>query len=132
LDSAVSCWKDRIRIEHFDPRGNRTQQISHISRSLKNLARELGCPTIALSQLSRTVEQRSPPIPILADLRDSGSIEQDVDSVLMLYRESAYNEDAEDPGATDIYVRKNRSGPTGRVELRFDHARMSFAVKNHF
>ncbi len=105
---------------------NRTQQVSHISRSLKNLARELQCPIIALSQLSRSVEQRSPPIPILSDLRESGSIEQDADIVLMLYREDAYNEDAGEKGATDVYIRKNRSGPTGRVGLCFDHAKMSF------
>jgi replicative DNA helicase len=105
---------------------NRTQQVSHISRSLKNLARELQCPIIALSQLSRSVEQRSPPIPILSDLRESGSIEQDADMVLMLYREAAYNEDAGEIGTTDVFVRKNRSGPTGRVGLEFDHAKMSF------
>jgi replicative DNA helicase len=105
---------------------NRTQQVSHISRSLKNLARELQCPIIALSQLSRSVETRSPPIPILSDLRESGSIEQDADTVLMLYREDAYNEDAVNPGTTDIFIRKNRSGPTGRVGLHFNHARMSF------
>jgi replicative DNA helicase len=105
---------------------NRTQQVSHISRSLKNLARELQCPIIALSQLSRSVETRSPPIPILSDLRESGSIEQDADMVLMLYREDAYNEDAGNPGTTDVFIRKNRSGPTGRVGLQFNHARMSF------
>ena len=100
--------------------------MSHISRSLKNLARELSAPIIALSQLSRSAEQRSPPIPVLSDLRESGSIEQDADAVLMLYREEAYNEDCDDPGATDVYVRKNRSGPTGRVTLFFDKERMSF------
>lgn len=105
---------------------NRTQQVSHISRSLKNLARELQCPVIALSQLSRSVEQRNPPIPILSDLRESGSIEQDADAVLMLYREEAYNEDAGNAGTTDVYVRKNRSGPTGRVGLAFEQAKMSF------
>ena len=105
---------------------NRTQQVSHISRSLKNLARELQCPIIALSQLSRSVEHAVPPIPVLSDLRESGSIEQDADIVLMLYCEDAYNEDAANPGTTDIYVRKNRSGPTGRVGLHFNHARMSF------
>lgn len=105
---------------------NRTQQVSYISRSLKNLARELSCPIIALSQLSRSVEQRNPPIPILSDLRESGSIEQDADTVLMLYRDDAYNEDSAEPGTTDCYIRKNRNGPTGRVGLHFDHARMSF------
>lgn len=105
---------------------NRTQQVSHISRSLKNLARELQCPIIALSQLSRSVEQRSPPIPILSDLRESGSIEQDADAVLMLYREDAYNEDAPNAGVTDVFVRKHRNGPTGRVGLYFAKANMSF------
>ena len=105
---------------------NRTQQVSYISRSLKNLARELACPIIALSQLSRSVEQRNPPIPILSDLRESGSIEQDADTVLMLYRDDAYNEDSSEPGTTDLYIRKNRNGPTGRVALHFDHGRMSF------
>ena len=105
---------------------NRTQQVSHISRSLKNLARELQCPIIALSQLSRSVEQRSPPIPVLSDLRESGSIEQDADAVLMLYREDSYNEDAPNPGITDVFIRKHRNGPTGRVGLYFAKANMSF------
>jgi replicative DNA helicase len=126
LDLLVIDYLQLIEVTDRASGENRTQQVSHISRSLKNLARELGCPIIALSQLSRSVEQRSPPIPILADLRDSGSIEQDADSVVMLYRESAYNEDVADIGATDLYVRKNRNGPTGRVELHFDHAKMSF------
>ncbi|MGC3971607.1 MAG: replicative DNA helicase [Pirellulales bacterium] len=120
-------------IEVTDPASgeNRTQQVSHISRSLKNLARELNCPIIALSQLSRTVEQRSPPIPILSDLRESGSIEQDADFVLMLYRQGAYNEDCEHPNLTDVYVRKNRQGPTGRVDLMFDPPKMSFVSVEH-
>jgi len=129
LDLLVIDYLQLIEVTDRASGENRTQQVSHISRSLKNLARELGCPIIALSQLSRSVEQRSPPIPILADLRDSGSIEQDADSVVMLYRESAYNEDAADQGLTDLYVRKNRSGPTGRVELQFNHARMSFQTR---
>lgn len=110
---------------------NRTQQISHISRGLKNLARELKCPVIALSQLSRSVEQRSPAIPILSDLRESGSIEQDADIVLMLYREEAYNPHCERPGVTEVYVRKNRNGPTGEVSLFFDAERMTFTPIDH-
>jgi replicative DNA helicase len=106
---------------------NRTQQVSHISRSLKNLGRELGVPIIALSQLSRAAEQRNPPIPILSDLRDSGTIEQDADIVLMLYRQGMYDEDCESPDETDVYVRKNRNGPTGRATLNFDKAKMSFS-----
>ena len=100
--------------------------MTHIYQSLKNLARELQCPVIALSQLSRSVEQRSPAIPILSDLRESGSIEQDADIVLMLYREDAYNEDCDNPGVTDVYVRKNRNGPTGRVSLFFNAEKMLF------
>ena len=127
LDLLVIDYLQLIEVTDRAAGENRTQQVSHISRSLKNLARELGCPIIALSQLSRLVEQRSPPIPVLSDLRDSGSIEQDADTVLMLYRESMYNEDAENPNVTDVYVRKNRNGPTGRVSLHFDPARMSFS-----
>ncbi len=100
--------------------------VSHISRSLKNLARELGCPVIAISQLSALTEHRNPPIPILSDLRDSGGIEQDADIVLMLYREGMYNEDCENPNDTDVFVRKNRNGPTGRATLFFDSGKMSF------
>lgn len=105
---------------------NHTQQVSYLSRSLKNLARELACPIIALSQLSRAVEQRGQPIPILSDLRDSGSIEQDADMVLMLYRESVYNEDYDEPSVTEVYIRKNRNGPTRRVSLFFDSKQMTF------
>jgi replicative DNA helicase len=106
---------------------NRTQQVSHISRSLKNLARELGAPVIAIAQLSRSTEQRTPPIPILSDLRDSGGIEQDADIVLMLYRQAMNDEDCDHPDETDVFIRKNRNGPTGRVTLRFDAAKMSFS-----
>ena len=126
LDLLVIDYLQLIEVTDRNAGENRTQQVSHISRSLKNLARELGCPIIALSQLSRSVEQRNPPIPILSDLRESGSIEQDADVVLMLYRAEAYDVDAGDPGATDVYIRKNRNGPTGRIGLHFDKARMSF------
>jgi replicative DNA helicase len=111
---------------------NQTQRISFISKNLKNLARELHCPVIALSQLSRPCEQRTPPIPILSDLRDSGAIEQDADSVLMLYRSGYYDPDCPDPDITDVYLRKNRQGPTGHVELRFSGKQMSFqALQPH-
>lgn len=126
LDLLVIDYLQLIEVTDRAAGENRTQQVSHVSRSLKNLARELGCPVIALSQLSRAVEQRNPPIPILSDLRESGGIEQDSDVVLMLYREEMYNEDCADPGLTEVYVRKNRHGPTGRVSLHFDKARMSF------
>ncbi len=126
LDLLVVDYLQLIEIPERAAGDNRTQQVTYLSRNLKNLARELGCPIIALSQLSRAVEQRNPPIPILSDLRDSGSIEQDADIVLMLYREDVYNEDCSDPGVTDVYIRKNRNGPTGRACLFFDAKRMTF------
>ncbi len=105
---------------------NRVNEISEISRSLKALARELRIPIIALSQLSRAVELRPVKIPQLSDLRESGAIEQDADVVLMMYREDYYEEDTERAGVTDLFVRKHRSGPVGRVELAFKKERMKF------
>jgi replicative DNA helicase len=109
-----------------DYAGNRVQEISEISRSLKQIGRELHIPILALSQLSRAVESRPGNIPQLSDLRDSGSIEQDADIVLMMYREDYYEEDSSRPGMTDIYIRKHRNGPTGRVELLFKKEQMRF------
>jgi replicative DNA helicase len=106
--------------------GNRVQEISEISRTLKQIGRELRVPIIALSQLSRAVENRPGNIPQLSDLRDSGSIEQDADIVLMIYREDYYEEDSDRPGMTDIYIRKHRNGPTGRIELMFKKEQMRF------
>ncbi|MFA6038970.1 MAG: replicative DNA helicase [Candidatus Peribacteraceae bacterium] len=106
--------------------GNRVQEISEISRALKQIGREIHVPVLALSQLSRAVETRPGNIPQLSDLRDSGSIEQDADVVLMMYREDYYEEDSSRPGMTDIYIRKHRNGPTGRVELMFKKEQMRF------
>lgn len=106
--------------------GNRVQEISEISRSLKQLGRELHVPILAASQLSRAVESRPGNIPQLSDLRESGSIEQDADVVLMMYREDMYEEDSDRPGVTDVYIRKHRNGPTGRVELMFKKEQMKF------
>lgn len=100
--------------------GNRVQEISEISRGLKGVARELDVPMIALSQLSRSVENRSPQIPQLADLRESGSIEQDADVVAFLYREDYYNPETERKNVMDVLIKKHRNGPTGGVELYFD------------
>ncbi len=105
---------------------NRVQEISEISRSLKALARELRIPIIALSQLSRAVENRPSKVPQLSDLRESGAIEQDADIVMMLYREDYYEEDTERAGVTDLYIRKHRNGPIGRVELMFKKEQMRF------
>ncbi|MEJ0073030.1 MAG: replicative DNA helicase [Candidatus Saccharibacteria bacterium] len=100
--------------------GNRVQEVSEISRGLKSIARELNVPLVALSQLSRSVENRNPQIPQLADLRESGSIEQDADVVAFLYREDYYNPESERKNLMDVLIKKHRNGPTGGVELYFD------------
>jgi len=106
--------------------GNRVQEVSEISRGLKLLARELNVPVIALSQLSRSVESRSPQIPQLADLRESGSIEQDADIVMFIYREEYYNPDTDRKQITDLIIAKHRNGPTGKIELFFHPERLRF------
>jgi replicative DNA helicase len=98
---------------------NRVQEISNISQSLKGLARELNAPVLAVSQLSRAVEARTPHIPMLSDLRESGSLEQDADIVLFIYREDMYNRDSDKKGIADIYLAKHRNGPTGQFSLLF-------------
>lgn len=98
---------------------SRQQEISDISRSLKALAKELNVPVVALSQLSRAVEARKPPIPMLADLRESGAIEQDADVVMFIYREEVYDQNSERKGIADIIVSKHRNGPIGKVDLHF-------------
>lgn len=105
---------------------NRVQEISDISRGIKSLARELGVPIMALSQLSRAVESRVSKEPILSDLRESGSIEQDADVVLMIYREDYYDEFTENKGITNVFVRKNRNGPVGGADLKFEKKYMKF------
>lgn len=104
----------------FSGEGSRVQEISEISRGLKGVARELDVPLIALSQLSRSVESRTPQIPQLSDLRESGSIEQDADIVAFLYREDYYNPESERKNIMDVLIKKHRSGPTGGVELYFE------------
>jgi replicative DNA helicase len=105
---------------------NRVQEISEISRGLKLIARELNVPVIALSQLSRAVESRSPQVPMLSDLRESGSIEQDADLVMFLYREDYYNPETDRQHITDLIIAKHRNGPTGRIELYFHPERLRF------
>jgi len=105
---------------------NRVQEISDISRGLKALARELEVPVLALSQLSRAVEQRHPQIPQLSDLRESGSIEQDADVVMFIYREDYYDSETERKNIADILIKKHRNGPTGDIELYFAETELSF------
>jgi replicative DNA helicase len=118
---------DYLQLMHGRARaddGNRVQEVSAISRALKGLARELRIPVIAISQLSRAPEQRPDKRPILSDLRESGSIEQDSDLVMFLFRPEYYKSD-ERPGVAEIIVAKHRNGPTGTIELKFrrDHTR---------
>jgi replicative DNA helicase len=110
----------------YADQGNRVQEISEISRGLKGVARELNVPLIALSQLSRSVESRNPQIPQLADLRESGSIEQDADVVAFIYREEYYNPETDRKKLTDILIKKHRNGPTGGIELYFDNEKQRF------
>ena len=105
---------------------NRVQEVSEISRGLKLIARELNVPVIALSQLSRSVESRQPQIPMLSDLRESGSIEQDADLVMFLYREDYYNPETDRQSITDLILAKHRRGSTGHIELYFDKERVRF------
>lgn len=109
----------------FAATANRVQEISEISRSLKILARELNVPIVAASQLSRSVESRNPPIPQLADLRESGSIEQDADIVAFIYRQNYYDENA-DPNITELHIKKHRNGPIGNLKIFFDRDKQKF------
>ena len=117
---------DYLQLMHGRSRGddNRVQEVSSISRALKGLARELRIPVLAISQLSRAPEQRPDKRPILSDLRESGSIEQDSDLVMFLFRPEYYKSD-ERPGIAEVIVSKHRNGPTGMIELKFrrDHTR---------
>lgn len=105
---------------------NRVQEVSEISRGLKSLARELDVPVVALSQLSRALEARPDKRPIMSDLRESGSIEQDADIIMMIYRDDYYNEFSESAWVTNVFIRKNRNGPTGQVDLKFEKSHQKF------
>ena len=111
--------------------GDRVQEVSRITRSLKLLAMELDLPLIALSQLNRGLEQRPNKRPVLSDLRESGSIEQDADSVVFIYRDEVYNEDSQDKGTAELIVAKNRHGAVGKTQVAFLPDKLMFADLAH-
>lgn len=117
-------------LQLMEPRNTNTnsivQQMTEVSRSLKSLARELNVPVLALSQLTRAVEQRTPQIPRLSDLRETGAIEQDADVVLFIYREDRYNPETPRKNIADLIIAKHRNGPVGKIELFFDDRFVTF------
>ena len=120
-------------IQPRNPSDSPVQQMTEISRNLKALARELNLPILALSQLNRAVENRSPAIPKLSDLRDSGAIEQDADVVLFIYREDKDRRDSEKKNIAEIIIAKHRNGPIGKIELFFNESQVSFKnLERHF
>jgi replicative DNA helicase len=123
---------DYLQLMSFEGRSeSRQQEVSALSRYLKQLAREMECPVIVLSQLSRAPEQRSDHKPILSDLRESGSIEQDADVVLMLYRDEYYNPETDRPNICEISIAKHRSGPTGEISVTWLGKYTRFVDRSH-
>jgi replicative DNA helicase len=112
-------YLQRIRAPGMQKYNNRPMEVAHVSNSLKALAKSLNVPVIVNAQLNRSAESREDRRPMLSDLRESGAIEQDADVVMLLYREEHYVQDSEKKGIAEITLAKNRSGPTGTVELAF-------------
>jgi replicative DNA helicase len=117
---------DYLQLIYGSKPDNRVQELADISRGLKAMARDAGCPVIALSQLSRGIERRSDRTPRLSDLRESGALEQDADMVIFLMREELWDIAAPSRGVAELYLAKNRNGPIGSVSVRFDHGTTSF------
>jgi len=117
---------DYLQLMQGRKNSNRVQEVGEISQGLKALARELNIPVIAISQLSRAVEGRQSHVPMLSDLRESGSIEQDSDIVMFIYREELYDKETDKKGIAEIHIAKHRNGPLGVVPLRFDAATTHF------
>jgi len=129
IDLVIVDYLQLMKAQRSD---NRVQEVSEISRGLKALARELNIPVIAISQLSRAVEGRMSHVPMLSDLRESGSIEQDADLVMFIYREELYDKETDKKGIAEIHIAKHRNGPLGIIPLRFEPTTTRFQNLERF
>lgn len=131
LDFIVIDYLQLMSADNIRSSENRQQEITQISRGLKALAKEMNCPVLSLSQLSRKTESREKSRPMMSDMRESGAIEQDADIVMLLYREDYYEADTDRPNITEVIVAKHRNGPTGTVELYFEKSLTRFKDLNY-